>query len=174
MKTSLALLLALSSLGIHSVASARPGDLCTKTQSTFAGGGTYYGFFHVDLNWGNDADVSGSQCVTLPDGSDNCFAVDGAMVSHNGFIEITTTASDELTLAPYGKMNAFAIRFWKINPETMTGTATLVSSQIVAGKINQVSDTATVNVIACPKWTEEDRENQRILRKFTRDAARLR
>ena len=173
MKTSLALLLALSGIGVTSGALARNGDLCTKTESTFAGGSTYNGYFHLNFNRGDNASVEGRQCAMMPDGSENCFAVYGEMIAENGKIELTTTAGDELTIAPYGKMNAFATRYWSINPETLTGTGTLVSSQLVSGKVTQISDISKVTVIPCPKRTAEDQQNLRILRKFARDAGNL-
>lgn len=167
-KTSLAITLAL--LGL---ANAEAGRLCTKTETTMAGGSTYYGYYNVSFNSGDDATVDGSQCILLQSsGQEDCFPAYGEIAYENGIIELATSGSNDVVIPPYGKVIGFATRHTEIDANTMKGTSTLITEFVAGGKVTQQLDTAVVTVIDCPKPTETDRQNLRNLKKFIRSTSR--
>jgi hypothetical protein len=157
-----------------SLSSAQAGTLCTKTAITMAGVVTnYYGYYHVTFNSGVDATVDGSQCyLSTTSGKEDCFPAYGAISYEDGTIELATSGSNDITVAPYGKIVGFATRHTEIDANTKLGTSTLITSFVAAGKLNQQVDTGVVEVIDCPKWTVTDRDNLRNLKKFIRGTSR--
>jgi hypothetical protein len=158
---------------LFSVASAHAGSLCTKTETTMAGGSTYYGYYDVKFNTGDDATVDGTQCILLQTtGQEDCFPAYGEMSFENGIIELATSGSNDVTIPPYGKIIGFATRHTEIDANTKVGDSTLITTFVVGGKATQQVDTGVVTVIDCPKPTKIDRDNLKALRKFIRSTSR--
>jgi len=125
-----------------SLSSAQAGTLCTKTAITMAGVVTnYYGYYHVTFNSGDDATVDGSQCyLSTTSGKEDCFPAYGAISYEDGTIELATSGSNDITVAPYGKIVGFATRHTEIDANTKLGTSTLITSFVAAvSSINKLT-----------------------------------
>lgn len=160
-------------VSLLSMTTAVAGRLCTQTETTLAGGGVYTGYYHVTFNTGDDATVDGTQCTLLPStGVEDCTAAYGAVAYENGIIELATSGSNDVTVAPYGRIVGFATRHTEIDAATNTGVSTLITNYVVAGKVTQQVDTGTVKVVDCPKPTKTDRENTRALKKWIKGTSK--
>jgi hypothetical protein len=155
------------------LSTAQAGTLCTKTTTTIDGGVTFYGYYNVNFNTGDDATVDGTQCyISQPSGKEDCFPAYGEISYEHGVIELATAGSNGYIFPPYGEVIGLATRHTEIDADTKVGTSTLITNFVVAGKVTQQVDTGVVEVIDCPKRTATHRENERNLKKFIRGTSR--
>ncbi|NBS17296.1 MAG: hypothetical protein EBT06_00775 [Gammaproteobacteria bacterium] len=165
-------LTAIITFALLSLSTAQAGKLCTKSTSTLAQGVTFFGYYNVTFNTGDDATVDGSQCYLQPSGKEDCVPAYGAMAYEDGTIEMSTSGTNDIILPPYGKVIGFATRHTEIDPNTKVGTTTFITNFTAGGKVTQQVDSGVVEVIDCPKITPLDRENLRNLKKFIRSTSR--
>jgi hypothetical protein len=136
------------------------------------------GDYRVAFNKGEVAFLVGQDCVTLATGEEECLPSRGTATFTNGKLEINGAASNKIPVLgpPSGYVVTFSESFIELDPTSLEGEGVILF-KIWDGSSSspslQVLNSA-VKAVACPKLTEEDKNNSKQLDEMLREIGSLR
>ena len=129
-----------------------------------------FGDFLITYNKGEVSSVVGQTCYTLIGSqTEECFASSGNAQFSNGKLEVNIIGSNKVTVAGGSEIFRFLQGYLELDPDTLRGTASMLTTKVVDGAITTKLRTyGDAGAVHCPKPTPQDKLNVKEKNKLIR------